>query len=546
LTVVELADRAASVRIGGYALDVRGSGSFAKYESAPERESASALERALKADGDEQDDRPKAVAAIEEFEETADEVTGKIEQADKLLEAARSGQLLNLSNLTGEIDSLLELFGRLDRAGRFEEEFRLMRSLNGLLALGLRWLELIRSLRSLLKSAETADHAAGKAFAHHELGSLYLCAGHPEQALEHLQEAARLQERIGIPSGGQCATRHNLDSAQRDLALEAAPAFQPPRRIQRLIVLAGAIAVAAGGGAGIALAVHGGRGHHSTPPPPPPPPSATHKLTVQLAGRGTGSVTGGGLSCPNKCSVRIRKDRTITVKATHANGSVFTRWSRAACGTGETCKVTMTRALTVTATFSPVPHVGNQLLSPPTGLRAAVVSGNEVDLSWLKPSGNATVVGYVIYRDQRKLATVPGTTTIYQDASVQPATSYLYSVQALGARGNASLQSASAKAATPAPTDTQPPTQPTGLQATATSTSEVDLSWTASTDNVGVSGYIIYRDGTNVATVPGTFTTYADTGLAYGSFYTYTVQAIDAAGNSSTESSPAKAATRPG
>src|SRR6266700_410635 len=50
-------------------------------------------------------------------------------------------------------------------------ELRLMRSLNGLLALALRWLDLIRSLRSLLRSADAAGHAAGMAFAHQALGS---------------------------------------------------------------------------------------------------------------------------------------------------------------------------------------------------------------------------------------------------------------------------------------------------------------------------------------------------------------------------------------
>jgi hypothetical protein len=177
---------AASVRIGAYSDDVgSGSGSFVQFEGETEQENASAVAAAF---GQEPDERPKPVAAIEEFQETADAVTARIEKAESLLQAAAHGQLLELDKLTGEIDSLLDLFGRLDRAGRFEEELRLMRSLNGLLALGLRWLDLIRSLRSLVKSAETGGHLAGQAFAHHELGTLHLCADQPEQAREHLEK----------------------------------------------------------------------------------------------------------------------------------------------------------------------------------------------------------------------------------------------------------------------------------------------------------------------------------------------------------------------
>src|SRR5206468_10781769 len=153
--------------------------------------------------------------SVERFEETADAVTGRIEQADKLRRAAAAGDLLRLDNVTGEIDGLLDLFARLDKAGRFEEELKLMRSLNGLLALTLRWLDLIRSLRSLLRSAKAAGHAAGQAFAHHELGSLKLCAGRAEEAARDLGEALRLEEAVGDVVG-RCATRHNLDSARRD------------------------------------------------------------------------------------------------------------------------------------------------------------------------------------------------------------------------------------------------------------------------------------------------------------------------------------------
>jgi len=92
--------------------------------------------------------------------------------------------------------------------------------------------------------------------------------------------------------------------------------------------------------------------------------------------------------------------------------------------------------------------------------------------------------------------------------------------------------------------DTQAPTVPTGLVSTGTSSSSVSLSWTASTDNVGVSGYDVLRNGTAVATA--TSTTYTDTGLTADTTYTYSVQARDLAGNVSGASTAITAKTNVG
>ncbi|MFF2092731.1 discoidin domain-containing protein [Paenibacillus sp. NPDC058174] len=89
--------------------------------------------------------------------------------------------------------------------------------------------------------------------------------------------------------------------------------------------------------------------------------------------------------------------------------------------------------------------------------------------------------------------------------------------------------------------DTQPPSAPQALTATAASASQVNLSWTASTDNVGVTGYEVYRNGTLVGTT--THAAYSDTGLAASTSYTYTVKAKDAAGNVSANSNTASVTT---
>jgi chitodextrinase len=91
--------------------------------------------------------------------------------------------------------------------------------------------------------------------------------------------------------------------------------------------------------------------------------------------------------------------------------------------------------------------------------------------------------------------------------------------------------------------DTEAPSVPTGLTANVTSATQVDLSWQASSDNIGVDGYTIYRDNTAIATVSGSSLTYTDNTVSASTTYTYTVDALDAAGNHSAQSSPVSVTT---
>ena len=93
---------------------------------------------------------------------------------------------------------------------------------------------------------------------------------------------------------------------------------------------------------------------------------------------------------------------------------------------------------------------------------------------------------------------------------------------------------------TPAP-DSTAPSAPTGVTGTSPSSTSVALSWTASTDNVGVTGYRVFRNGTQVGTPTDTSST--DSGLTAATTYSYTVAAVDAAGNVSAQSSPATSVT---
>jgi endoglucanase len=94
------------------------------------------------------------------------------------------------------------------------------------------------------------------------------------------------------------------------------------------------------------------------------------------------------------------------------------------------------------------------------------------------------------------------------------------------------------------PADTTPPSVPTGLRVTGTTSSSASLAWTASTDNVGVAGYDVYRGTTKVGSP--TTASFTESGLTASTAYTYTVRARDAAGNVSASSASITATTQPG
>jgi hypothetical protein len=89
--------------------------------------------------------------------------------------------------------------------------------------------------------------------------------------------------------------------------------------------------------------------------------------------------------------------------------------------------------------------------------------------------------------------------------------------------------------------DTTPPSTPTALSQVPVSTSQIDLKWNPSTDDVGITGYKVFRNGTQIAT--STTASYSDTGLAALATYSYTVSAFDAAGNDSPKSAVVSATT---
>jgi hypothetical protein len=113
--------------------------------------------------------------------------------------------------------------------------------------------------------------------------------------------------------------------------------------------------------------------------------------------------------------------------------------------------------------------------------------------------------------------------------------------KAYDAAGN--VGTSSTVTVTVANTDSTAPSQPTNLTATAQSQTSVALSWSASTDNVGVTSYLIQRNGAVIATVTAPTTSYTDTTAAANTSYSYQVLARDAAGNTSSASTAVSVTT---
>ena len=172
-----------------------------------------------------------------------------------------------------------------------------------------------------------------------------------------------------------------------------------------------------------------------------------------------------------------------------------------------------------------------QAPTAPTNLAASGTTSTSTNLTWTASTDNVGVTGYDVYQGAALIATVA--TTSYNVTGLTSGTAYTFSVKAKDAAGNVSAASNVVNVTTLTP-DTQAPTAPTNLTASGTTSSSTNLAWTASTDNVAVSGYDVYQGVTLKATVATT--TYTVTGLTASTAYTFSLKAKDAAGNVSASS----------
>jgi hypothetical protein len=164
--------------------------------------------------------------------------------------------------------------------------------------------------------------------------------------------------------------------------------------------------------------------------------------------------------------------------------------------------------------------------STPGNLVGAIQPNGDVVLTWTPSIDNIGVVGYVVLRNGVVINTVTGpTATVPAPAPGD----HFYQVRARDAAGNESANTPSTKVTIVGP-DVTAPTTPSNLVGAVQPNGDVVLTWTPSTDNIGVTEYVVFRNSVEITRVPGVTATITAPGA--GSHY-YQVRARDAAGNES-------------
>ncbi|QKV75919.1 PQQ-dependent sugar dehydrogenase [Amycolatopsis sp. Hca4] len=181
--------------------------------------------------------------------------------------------------------------------------------------------------------------------------------------------------------------------------------------------------------------------------------------------------------------------------------------------------------------------------SPPGTPTLVGVTPASATIEWTAATDNAGVAGYDVYRDGQLCASTTGALTA-TCGNLSPNGSYGFYVNARDAAGNVSQASGTLTVKTPPSDDHTPPSAPTGVHTTAVNSTSIGLAWTASTDEVGVTGYRIYNGSTQIGTSDTTSTTLG--GLAPNTTYHLQVRAFDANGNLSDPSTPALDVTTTG
>ncbi len=181
----------------------------------------------------------------------------------------------------------------------------------------------------------------------------------------------------------------------------------------------------------------------------------------------------------------------------------------------------------------PAPPADAVAPSTPTALSRANLLPNSFTLNWGASTDNVDVVAYEIYSNGIKI--LESTTNVFYFNNIPVNTTYVFTVKAKDRAGNLSLASNTITVTTPQ-IDTEAPSIPTGLGSINTTQVSTIITWVASTDNLGVTEYEVFKNGVSIGVTPNLVM--PATGLTANTTYNFTVKAKDASGNVSAASTP--------
>lgn len=259
----------------------------------------------------------------------------------------------------------------------------------------------------------------------------------------------------------------------------------------------------------------------STPPPPPSTPTVTLSASPTSIVYGDHTTLTWNSTNASSCAASGGWSGTKAVSGSEVFGPLVTSVATLTCtGAGGSA----TASVTVTVTSAP---------PPPAPVPTVSISANPSSISY--NTGTTLTWSSTDSSSCAASGAWSGAKATNGSASTGPlTTTSTFGLACTGAGGTASSSTVVTVNSLPPSGDTSPPSAPSNFVVTSSSKRTVSLAWNASTDNVGVTDYVIYRNGSPLPATTSLF--YNDSGLGAGSAYQYYVKARDAAGNVSTAS----------
>ncbi|MEP6601396.1 MAG: Ig-like domain-containing protein, partial [Nitrospirota bacterium] len=260
--------------------------------------------------------------------------------------------------------------------------------------------------------------------------------------------------------------------------------------------------------------------------------STSQGVTLSASGLPAGTTASFAISsCRPNCATVV----TLRTSGATPTGSYPITVTARSEGLARSTAFTLTVTAASTDTMSPTVAIASPANSATVSGSAALVAATASD--------NVGVVGVQFKLDGNNLGSADTTAPYSVTWNTTTATNGTHSLTAVArdAAGNSTTSSAVNVTVNNAVADTTAPSVPSTLSASVISASQINLSWNGSTDNVGVTGYKIFRGGTQIGIAPSA--SYAVTGLSPSTTYSFTVSAYDAAGNNSAPSASVNATT---